>query len=244
MAVKAGKNKDARERSQEALLQAGADLLVEQARDKGPFAALTLREICARAERSTGVFYMHWKTLEAYYQALGSYLAAADERAFANDVASLVELGESEEEASTLDAVVKAADSNLGLLMDSPLWDAMQLLNLTWGRTHFRDQMIGGYRKFDHATGQAYGSMLEKRGREPRPPLDWDQIGVVLQGLIDGLGMRGKIDPDAVSQSSETATGLYAVAASALLAVLTRPAGDNATLDEAMRALLDESHTT
>lgn len=243
MAVKAGKNEDARERSQEAFLQAGADLLVELAQLKGPFAALTLSKICKRADRSSGVFYDHWDSLKEYYEALGRYVAAADEEAGADDLAALAELGQSEEEASTLDAVVKAADRNIELLMGSPLWDAMQLLNLTWGRDHFRRQMTDGYRKFDHATGQAYGSLLAKRGREPRPPLDWDQIGVVLQGLIDGLGMRGKIDPEAVSPSSETATGLYAVAASALLAVLTRPTGDNATLDEAMRALLDESHT-
>jgi AcrR family transcriptional regulator len=242
MALKAGKNKDARERSQEAFLQAGADLLVEHAQDKGPFAGLTLREICARAERSSGVFYMHWPTLGEYYEALGRHVAAADEEAGADDLASLAELGESEEETSTLDAVVKAADRNLELLMNSPLWDPMQLLNVTWGRSHFRDQMARGYYKFDRATGQAYGRLLAKRGREPRPPLDWDQIGAVLQGLIDGLEMRRKIDPDAVPPSSETATGLFAVAASALLAVLTRPTGDNATLEEAMRALLDESH--
>jgi AcrR family transcriptional regulator len=240
MAVKTGKNKDARERSEEALLQAGADLLVEHAQLKGPFAALRLREICARAERSTGAFYMHWATLDEYYEALGNHLAAADEEAFADDLASLEELGKSEPEASLLDTIVTAADRNLELLMNSHLWDAMQLLNMTWGRTHFRDQMVRGYCKFDHATGQAYGSLLAKRGREPRPPLDWNQIGVILQGLIEGLGMRRKIDPDAVPQSSETAVGLYAAAASALLAVLTRPTGDNATLDEAMRALLNE----
>lgn len=244
MAIKAGKNEDARERSQEALLQAGADLLVEHAQRKGPFAALRLREICARAERSTGVFYMHWPTLDEYYEALGSYLAASDEEAFADDLTSLAELGKSDEETSTLEVLVKAADRNLELLMNSRLWDAMQLLNLTWGRDHFRDQMACGYRKFDHATGQAYGSLLAPRGRQPRPPLDWNQIGAILQGLIDGLGMRRKVDPAAVPLSSEAAIGLYAVAASALLAVLTRPTGDDATLDEAIRALLDEGRTS
>jgi AcrR family transcriptional regulator len=238
--LKAGKNDDARERSKSALLRAGADLLVEHAQVKGPFAALRLRTICARADYSTGAFYLHWSTLDEYYEALGNYLAAADEEAFTDDLASLAELGTSDAEASVLDTVVSAADRNLELLMDSKLWDAMQLLSLTWGRTRFRDQMARGYDRFDYATGQAYGSLLASRGREPRPPLDWNQIGAVLQSLIEGFGMRRKIDPSAVTQSSETALGPYPAAAAALLAVLTRPIGDVGTLDQALRALFVE----
>jgi hypothetical protein len=33
-------------------------------------------------------------------------------------------------------------------------------------------------------------------GREPRPPFDWDRIGVVLQALVEGFWMRGKVDPE------------------------------------------------
>lgn len=240
MPVKAGKNEDARERSKSALLQAGADLLVEYAQDKGPFAALRLRTICERASYSTGAFYLHWSTLDEYYQALGNYLAVTDEEAFSDDLASLGELGLPEAGASVFDTIVRAADRNLELLMDSQLWDAMQLLSLTWGRTRFRNQMARGYERFDYATGQAYGSLLASRGREPRPPLDWNQIGAVLQGLIEGLGMRRKIDSTAVPQSSDTALGLYAAAAAALLAVLTRPIGDEDTVDQAIRALFVE----
>ena len=48
MSPKIGKNDEARERSRAALLQAGADLLVENAA-RDPFAALRLRSICERA---------------------------------------------------------------------------------------------------------------------------------------------------------------------------------------------------
>ena len=44
VSVKAGKNEEAREKSRAALLQAGADLLVESAM-RNPFAALRLRGI-------------------------------------------------------------------------------------------------------------------------------------------------------------------------------------------------------
>ena len=63
MSPKAGKNEEARERSRAALLQAGADLLVENAL-RNPFAALRLRGICERAGYSTGAFYLHWATVD------------------------------------------------------------------------------------------------------------------------------------------------------------------------------------
>jgi hypothetical protein len=37
-------------------------------------------------------------------------------------------------EASALGKIVRAADRDFELLMESPLWDAMQLLNVTWGK--------------------------------------------------------------------------------------------------------------
>jgi hypothetical protein len=48
--------------------------------------------------------------------------------------------------------------------------------------------------------------------------------------------LRHKIDPAAVP--SESALGLYATAVAAVLAVLTRPAGDKAGLNEALEHLL------
>ena len=63
MSPKVGKNDEARERSRAALLQAGADLLVENAL-RNPFAALRLRGICERAGYSTGAFYLHWSKID------------------------------------------------------------------------------------------------------------------------------------------------------------------------------------
>ena len=88
--------------------------------------------------------------------------------------------------------------------------------------------MAHGYKLLDHATGHVYETILAKRGREPRPSLDRDPIGAMLQGLVKGLGLRYKIDPSAVPQSSELDPGLYASAVAALLAVVTRPVGDGA----------------
>jgi hypothetical protein len=101
--------------------------------------------------------------------------------------------------------------------------------------------MADGYQQLDRATGEAYGSILRQLGREPRPPFDWERIGVVLQGLIEGLGMRGKIDPESVLPSSEAGPGIYATVVAAVLAVLTRSAGDTATVDDTLQALFEPS---
>src|SRR5690348_9100421 len=236
VSVKAGKNEEAREKTRAALLQAGADLLVESAM-RNPFAALRLRGICERAGYSTGAFYLHWANIDDYHNDLAERLAADD--VFDADMAALKETGEENSQASALTAIARVADRDLQLLLDDPLYDAMELLNVTWGRTRFKTQIAHGYRVFDHDTGQVYGTILASRGREPRPPLDWDRIGAILQALVEGFTLRHKADPAAVPPSSKSELGPYATAIAAVLAVVTRPAGDDDSLGEALQALLD-----
>lgn len=236
MSPKLGKNEEARERSRAALLRAGADLMVEDV-SRNPFASLRLRAICERAGFSTGAFYLHWDTLDQYYEQLAKHLASED--SFDADMAELQAVGERNAEASTLTAIARVADRDIGLLVSEPLYDAMELLNVTWGRTRLREQSAHGYRVFDHDIGQTYGTILAKRGREPRPPLDWDRIGAMLQALIEGFTLRYKVDPTAVPLSSESDLSPYAAAVAAVIAVTTCPADDTANLAEAIHALFD-----
>jgi len=238
MSPKSGKNEEARERSRAALLQAGADLLIESAL-RNPFATLRLRGVCDRAGYSTGAFYLHWANIDDYYNDLGELLAADD--VFDADFATLKETAKSGAVVSALTAIARVADRDLQLLVDNPLYDAMELLNVTWGRSRFREQFAHGYKVFDHDTGQVYGAVLATRGREPRPPLDWDRIGAILQALLEGFTLRHKVDPVAAPYSSESDLGPYATGVAAVLAVLTRPVGDDADLGEAIQALLDVS---
>jgi AcrR family transcriptional regulator len=236
MSPKAGTNVASRQATREALLRAGADLLVEiHLRD--PFAPLKVRAICERAGKSTGAFYEHWPGTGDYFNELAELLAADD--AFDGDVALLTEAAESSAGDSALTALARVADLDLELLVRNPSYDAMELLCVTLGRSTLRKQMAHGYRVFDRQTGEVYGAILAKRGREPCPPLDWDGIGVILQALLEGFTLRHKVDPDAVPPSSESVLGPYATAVAAVLAVVTRPVGDDAGLTEAVQALLD-----
>jgi AcrR family transcriptional regulator len=238
MARKAGPNEESRERSRAQLLQAGAELLLDQA-ERAPFSAVRLRGLCRQAGLSTGAFYVHWANLEEYYDALARHLTEEDELAFKADFDTLSGIA-GQDAGDALTAITRLAEEDIRLLTANPLWDAMELVALTWGRANFREQLVSGYATIDRTTGEIYGAVLAKRGREPRPPLDWDGIGAILQALAEGLGLRHKIDPAAAPASAESTFDLYALAASAVLAVLTRPAGDDGTTArEAIRGLLN-----
>jgi AcrR family transcriptional regulator len=236
MPRKTGRNDEARERSRAALLQAGAELMVEGAL-RNPFAALRLRALCDRAGLSTGAFYVHWASLDEYEADLARRLTEEDELAFAADFAEMKHFAEAAAgEGLTLAAIARLADKDLELLTSNPLWDAIELVNITWGRTSFREQIAQGYQAIDHQTGQIYGMLLRQAGREPRPPLDWDSIGTILQGLAEGLGLRHKIEPERAAGPPGSAISLYATAVASLLTVLTRPDNDQADVASTLAA--------
>ena len=238
MPRKTGPNDEARERSRAQLLQAGADLMLDQA-TQNPFAALRLRRLCEKAGLSTGAFYVHWATMEQYYDDLAEHLTQDRELAYQADFASLSDLAGKCAGQDAAAAVARLAKRDLETVIGNPLWDAMELVNLTWGRTRSPDELKRAYATIDRATGQIYGSVLANHRREPRPPLDWDGIGAVIQALVDGFGLRYKIDPAVPLSSPEPAFDLYAIAVAAVLAVLTRPAGDDASTDETVQGLLN-----
>jgi len=234
---KTGPNDEARERSRAQLLQAGADLMLDQA-TQNPFAALRLRRLCEKAGLSTGAFYVHWATMEQYHDDLAEHLTQDREQAYQADFASLSDLAGNCAGQDAAAAVARIAKRDLETVVGNPLWDAMELVNLTWGRTRFPDELKRAYATIDRATGQIYGSVLANHRREPRPPLDWDGIGAIIQALVDGFGLRYKIDPAVPLSSPEPAFDLYAIAVAAVLAVLTRAAGDDASTDETVQGLL------
>ena len=235
---KTGPNQQARDRSRTQLLHAGTELMLDQAK-QNPFAALRLRRLCEKAGLSTGAFYVHWATMEEYYKDLAEYLTEGNELGFQADFASLSDLAETDAQQCAATAIAHLAKRDLELLVGNPLWDAMELVNMTWGRTHSREDIKQGYATIDQATGEIYGSVLARRNREPRPPLDWEGIGAILQALVEGFGLRYKIDPTVPLSTPEPAFDLYGMAVAAILAVLTRPVGDDANTSESIKGLLD-----
>jgi AcrR family transcriptional regulator len=243
MSRKAGPNEESRARSRARFLQAGAALVANPSLQK-PFAALRLRRLCECAGLSPGAFYEHWPTTEAYREDLASYLAEEDKRQASAGHIFLLYLAGKGTEQDALTAIAHLAERDLQLLVSNPFRNVTGLAAATQGQAHLQDQLRQAYEDTDRSTGLIYRSALAKQGREPRPPLDWDEIGAILQGLAKGLSLRHKTDPTAVPAAAESAIKLYTTAATALLAVLTRPADDQATAHDAIRSLLTSDPQT
>ena len=104
--------------------------------------ALRLRRLCERAGLSTGAFYVHWARLEDYCADLAMYLTEEDEQAFAQEFDEMATAAAVSDGEDPLKVLFRVADLDLHLLgRATPMWGyAMELVNLTWGRTKLRDQ--------------------------------------------------------------------------------------------------------
>ena len=65
---------------------------------------------------------------------------------------------------------------------------------------------------------------------------------MLLQALIEGLGLRAKVDIDTTDTSVCGAKSLYAVGAACILGVLTGGTGDDADVSAILAKLLDGGH--
>ena len=114
-------------------------------------------------------------------------------------------------------------------------------MSSTWGRTRLRKEAVEGYRHTDEQTAELYGALLARLGREPRPPLTIRDLGVLLQSLIEGVGLRAKIEGVPPHAESEPDTSLYSVGVASFLAVLTRPIGDGDDVPAELNQLLQQA---
>jgi AcrR family transcriptional regulator len=229
---KAGKtNAEASQESRDALLLAGTELLAEEAK-RNPFATIALRDLCKRAGRSTGTFYVHWKSAEAFQLELARGLLV---QSLGDDFIELKQFARDTSGQPGAESILALAERDIEMLLSNRHWDAIELLNTTWARTtSLREPAASGYRAMDQLTGETYDMILQRLGREPRPPLTVVDLGGMLQALVEGFGLRAKVDPDGMSLQHDTAQQRYAVAVAAVLAILTRPIGDRRSTNEAL----------
>jgi len=229
-------NEEARPDPRRRLLNAGADLMVEDAQ-RNPFAALRLRTLCARAGLSSGAFYVHWEDLDSYYTDLGHHLVVGDGDLYVGDFTQLQRTIDELDGLPLLEAVLRLADFDLQLLLANREWDASSLFTLTWGRNRHREESAEGYRQVDGHIADVYGNLLARHGRRARPPLTLDQVATTLQSLIEGSAQRHRIDPDAISPSGGSPSS-YAIGVAGLLAVLTSRDDDDTDLMTVLGQLL------
>ena len=134
--------------------------------------------------------------------------------------------------------MLRLAEDDFSSLLENEHWDAMELFLLTWGRTRYRDGAADGYREVDRMTAEAYGALLERLERHPREPFTLEQIASILQGLVEGLGFRHRVDPGALDggDGAGVPASLYAVCVATLLSVMTAAPDDDRDLFTVSRA--------
>ena len=232
-------NDAAKDQSRKALLTAGAALFVE-ATQVEPFAALRIRDVCERADYSTGAFYVHWKSPADFHEALSEHLVALDESAWETVFEELETIASSTNPADPAGSVDALASADLEATLGSPIWDAMELFVFTAGRTTRREVAAAGYADIDESTARAYGKLIDRLGREVRPPLTSTQIGTILQATIEGVAIRHRLDPRAVElePSEHGMRSVYTAAVLSVIVTLTRRKADRRTLGELLLAEL------
>jgi AcrR family transcriptional regulator len=243
MAKRQGKtNAEASATTREALLAAGATAFIEEQAASHPFRGLTIRAVCERAGYSTGAFYAHWTNVTAYYEDLGRLLLGPDEDLFKADFEGLEKVARELSQRNIVEGLLGLGDVDFELLLKNPLWDAMPIVSATWGRSKLQSEAALGYSAIDTTTMEVYGDFLAAHGRAVRAPLTPQLIGSLLQALIEGLGLRAKIDPESTSWPTAEADSLYAIGAACLLAVLTRADDDDDDLFAMIARLMDDGH--
>jgi AcrR family transcriptional regulator len=205
-------------------------MLSESAR-RNPFAGIRIRELCERADYSTGAFYAHWPNAGAFFDELSDYFMG---EMLVEDFDELTVVAQQAARQPGAAAVLDLAEEDLRILLANDHWDAVELLNLSIARTTHRASATRGYRTIDEITARTYDVILERLGREPRPPLTSAQIGATLQALVEGFAFRSRVDPEGIEVPGGERSSLYAYAVTGALCALTRPIGDDLGLEESL----------
>jgi AcrR family transcriptional regulator len=182
---------------------------------------------------SAGAFYHHFPDRAAYLEALVDHaLGPPADRVGPETAARLSDLadGPVADAMEAIDEVCRRdfeREATVGLL-------ALRFQLCAWVAHEEPAVQVALRRYYDRFTAQyvaAYDHLLERWGREFRPPFTPRSAAAVLTALVEGLVVRHGVDPEAAPPE------LFSQAVRALLVVMTRATGDPESLDEALAAL-------
>lgn len=180
--------------SREQLLEAGLDLLKDDPR----LDRISARRVAAAAGVTSGAFYHHFKTREAYVRDLLSYgladrridgLARVEKR-----VRTLINHGAPLEE-----VINKATRWGLECMQIDPVF----LAQMSVWTQHAQDPgtknaLADVYRNIRAQFTPLYREIIETTGFELRPPFSYENFGVFIWAILEGLTLQRAVDPAAV----------------------------------------------
>jgi AcrR family transcriptional regulator len=216
-----------------ALLEAGAALLREE-----PVGSvlnqLTARSVATRAGRTTGAFFHHWRSQEAYQRDLLAYVL---------DPARITEVAEAEEAileglrsgGDPVRVLEETARENFQSMRADPfipLWHAL------WAK-HGSDAVVHELlrthiRSVTGSVAALLDAVVTASGRRFRPPFTLDSLAVAVTAVAQGLELRVAIEPERVPMSphrwksnghqDDEAWDLYSTTVLTLFEAFTEPA--------------------
>jgi AcrR family transcriptional regulator len=231
----AGRKAELSAETRAALLEAGAALLREV-----PVGAVlsqvTARAVAERAGRTTGAFFHHWRSQDAYQRDLLAYVLDPARIASIDEAREGI-LGGLREGGDPVRVLEDTARENFQSMQADPyipLWHAL------WAK-HSSDPYVHELlrRHITSVTGSVAAllhAVVTASGRRFRPPFTLDSLAVAITALAQGLELRVAIQPERVPVSPLGGPGerpadggawdLYATTVRTLLEAFTEPAGN------------------
>jgi AcrR family transcriptional regulator len=213
------------EESRKALLDAGVELLREEGLS-GMLAAVSSRSVSRRAHRSTGAFFHHWPSSDAYVSDLIDHILRP---AVVPD--PLERVGENLDQlAEAPTGVVEALRATCRQdFVETAEYPALPLQMLLWSK-HDDGRVCDALRRFYAGTDEFMAPRIEAiagaLGLEPLPPFDYETISVIFSAAIEGLLLRYKVEP------ARVADDLFGDVVLALIPALFRRRGQTAEFSD------------
>jgi AcrR family transcriptional regulator len=225
------------------LIEAGAKEYFESAA-ADPFQGLSMTAVAARANVSRNALLYYWKTKNEYTKSLAMYLLEMNSL-FDQTEEALKFTVEKAQKLKPWAAIQAVADADLSWL-DIPEWPSVEMLTLFASRNEqLREHATKGFRDIDESTWtNYYAPVAQLCGRTPRLPLTGSQIGLLLQALVEGAGIRRLVEPTAFcSPDEESKSELLAYGVAAILALCTSTEDDTRTMGQVIKETFGTNRT-
>ncbi len=206
------------------MLDAGVDLFHDLSL-ADVLAGLNVSKVARRARVTRPTFYAHWPTQADYVQELVGHVLDPSRLTLSDEVVTALTSIATRNE-GTVDALRTILHHDIELLRS----DADFRFELvTWSKSddpRVSEHLSGFYRAIDDDLVAAYELLLQRWGRQPRPPLTLRKLAALLDSLVVGLAQRRMVDPDLATPE------LYADIVLLLLPQVTRQIGDDRQIDD------------
>lgn len=219
--------------TRQAFLRAGIDILDAADVSGYVIGALGVAAVCERAGRSPGGFYHHWPSLEAYVDDLVVHAIEESTDRLADSVgAGLSGILETATPAKMFSQLERFFGLHFDTAVSEMSGTRAELLVWMSRDTDLVPWLRERHRAFDAAAAVYIPPILQRWGREMRPPWTVDSMLHAFSALLFGFEVGHGLDPDRGSRRS------FVGVAMAIFATATRPAGSDLDFDGHLRLAL------